>query len=55
MEKKVLIMSIFAVLGMVGIALYQTNILANGFIAGFGYVLGVLSVIIGIIIGAISK
>jgi uncharacterized membrane protein (DUF485 family) len=55
MEKKLILMSIFVVLGIVGIAIFQTNVLANGFLAGFGYILGVASVIIGIVIGAIYK
>ncbi len=55
MEKKLIIMGVFIILGIVGIALFQTNVLSSGVIAGFGYVLAVMSVIIGIAIGMILK
>jgi len=55
MEKKLIIMSVFTVLSIVGIALLQTNVMSNGFIAGFGYVLAIISVIVGIAIGMILK
>lgn len=55
MEKKLLILSILAVLGLVGVILFQTSILNNAFLAGFGYILGVLSIIIGVIIALIYK
>ncbi|HOI76299.1 MAG TPA: hypothetical protein PLI06_01625 [Methanofastidiosum sp.] len=55
MEKKLMIMSIFVILGILGIAVFQTNILSNGFLAGLGYVIGVISVIIGVAIGMILK
>lgn len=55
MEKKLIIMGVFIILGIVGIALFQTNVLSSGFIAGFGYVLAVMSVIIGIAIAMILK
>ena len=55
MDKKLIIMSVFIILGIVGIALFQTNVLSSGFIAGFGYVLAVMSVIIGIAIAMILK
>ena len=55
MDKKLIIMGIFTILGIVGIALFQTNVLSSGFIAGFGYVLAVMSVIIGIAIAMILK
>ncbi|HQF89401.1 MAG TPA: hypothetical protein PLU96_07985 [Methanofastidiosum sp.] len=55
MEKKSIIISVFIILSIVGIALFQTNVLTNSFISGFGYVLAVLSVVIGIFIGMILK
>jgi len=55
MEKKSIIISVFIILSIVGIALFQTNVLSSGFIAGFGYVLAVMSVIIGIAIAMILK
>lgn len=55
MDKKSIIMGVFIILGIVGIALFQTNVSTNSFISGFGYVLAVLSVIIGIAIGMILK
>ena len=55
MEKKSIIISVFIILSIVGIALFQTNVLSSGFIAGFGYVLAIMSVIVGIIIGMILK
>jgi len=55
MEKNLMIMGIFVVLGIVGIAIFQTNVLGSGFIAGTGYILSVISVIIGVIVGMILK
>jgi len=55
MDKKSMILSILAVVSIVGIVLFQTSILGNAFLAGFGYVLGVLSVIIAIAIAMIYK
>ncbi len=55
MEKNLIIMSIFVVLGIVGIAIFQTNVLGSGFIAGTGYILATLSIIIGVIVGIIYK
>jgi len=55
MDKKMLILSILAVIGIFGIVLFQTSILGNAFLAGFGYVLGTLSIIIAIAIVMIYK
>jgi len=55
MDKKSIIMGVFIVLGIVGIVLFQTNIMSRGFMAGIGYVFAVLSVIVGIAIGMIFK
>jgi len=55
MEKNLIIMGIFVVLGIVGILVFQTSILGSGFVAGAGYLLAVFSVIIGVIAGIILK
>jgi len=55
MEKNLIIMGIFVVLGIVGILVFQTNILGSGFTAGIGYILSVFSIIIGVIVGMILK
>lgn len=55
MDKKFLILCILALLGVVGIVLLQTSILSNAFLAGFGYVLSALCIIIAIIVAAVYK
>ena len=55
MDKKLLVLSILAVLGIFGIVLFQTSVLGNAFLAGFGYILGTLSIIIAIAIAMIYK
>lgn len=55
MDKKSIIISICIILGIIGLALFQTNVLTNSSISGFGYVLAVLSVVIGIFIVMILK
>ena len=55
MEKNLMIMGIFVVLGIAGIVIFQTNVLGSGFIAGTGYILATLSILIGVIVGMIYK
>jgi len=55
MDKKFLILSVLALLGVVGIIFLETSILSNAFLAGFGYVLSALCIVAAIIVGAVYK
>lgn len=55
MEKNILILIIIALVGIVGIGLLQANVLGSGFVAGIGYLLATLSIIVGIAMGMILK
>jgi len=55
MDKKFLILSVLALLGVVGVIFLETSILSNAFLAGFGYVLSALCIVAAIIVGAVYK
>ena len=55
MDKKFIILSILALLGVVGVIFLQTSILSNAFLAGFGYVMSTLCIIIAIVVAAVYK
>jgi len=55
MEKKLMILVILTVIGIAGIVLFQTNVVRSAFLAGFGYVLSVLSILVAVIVAMINK
>lgn len=55
MDKNFLILGILALLGVVGIVFLQTSISSNAFLAGFGYVLSTLSILVAIVVAAVYK
>jgi len=46
MDKKTLILSILALVGIFGVLLFQINIQGNTFLTGLGFVLGFICIII---------
>jgi len=55
MDKKLLILSILTLLSVVGAIFLQTGISNNAFLAGFGYFLAALSLIIAISVAMAYK
>lgn len=55
MEKNILILSVIVLIGIIGVILFQINMSGNVFLAQLGFILIILSVIVGISVGLIYK
>ncbi|NPV50418.1 MAG: hypothetical protein HPY60_04375 [Candidatus Methanofastidiosum sp.] len=53
MDKKTMILSILAVIGIVGIVMFQSNVLGNPLISGLGFALSSIVVLIGCLVAFI--